>query len=459
MNLIKAFFTNRALLRAIFAIGVSAAAWFFMPADVGEPARRMAFIFVLSALFWAMEIVPLHTTAFIVILLEILLLCRPGGVMNATANTYQQFLTPFGSPTIMLFFGGLVLAVALSKYEIDRLIARKLLGIFGSSPYFIMVGFMAVTAFLSMWMSNTATTAMMIAMLMPLLKQIDKSDPFRVGLVLAIPFAANIGGIATPVGTPPNAVAIGILANNGITLSFIGWMKMAFPLAVILLSGASLLLYALYPARNKSVSISIDGVKKMDHNGVLCVMVALVTIGLWLTSELHKIPEGVIALLAVGMFYSFHLLDKADLKKVEWDVLILMWGGLALGKGMEITGLTGWIVGLPFFDQTGILLVAIFAVVAVFLSTFMSNTATANLMIPIVMAVPGENSLLLAIVMAMACSFAMALPISTPPNAIAFSTDMIKSGDMFKAGALISVISIILMLIGYQIIIPAAFGM
>lgn len=459
MSFIRDVLINQRVHKALFAVALSAVAYFLMPADVGEPARRMAFIFVLSALFWSMEIVQLHTTAFIVILLEILMLARPGGVMNATANTYQQFLTPFGSPIIMLFFGGLVMAVGLAKYEMDTLIAGRLLKVLGKSPFAILMGFMATSGFLSMWMSNTATTAMMIAMVMPLLRQFDKDDPFRIGLVLAIPFAANIGGIATPVGTPPNAVAIGILANKGITLSFIGWMKMAFPLAVILLLGSALLLYKMFPSKNKMIELSMKSDQKIGRKGWLCILVSLFTVVLWLTSEFHKIPEGVIALLAVGMFFSLQLLDKSDLKKVEWDVLILMWGGLALGKGLELTGLTNWIVSLPVFDRTGFLLVLVFSLVTFFLASFMSHTATANLVIPIVMALPGENNFLLAVIVALASSFAMALPISTPPNAIAFATDMINTKDMMKSGIIIGIVSLALMFLGYQIIIPAAFGM
>lgn len=459
MEVVKNSMITRSWVKALFAICVAGIAYVLMPADVAEPARRMAFIFVLSALFWSMEIVHLHTTAFIVILLEILMLSRPGGVMNADVNTYKQFLLPFGSPIIMLFFGGLVLAVALSKYEIDRLIAGRLVKVLGTSPYFILLGFMVTCGFLSMWMSNTATTAMMIAMVMPLLKQFDKDDPFRIALVLAIPFAANIGGIATPVGTPPNAVAMGILASNGMMLSFVGWMKMAFPLATVLLIGASVLLYKMFPSKNAVIQLSLGITKKIEREGWLCILVAVITVGLWLTSEWHKIPEGVIALLAVGMFFSLQLVDKADLRKVEWDVLILMWGGLALGKGLQLTGLTTWIVSLPIFGSTGFMLVVIFSLVTFFLASFMSHTATANLVIPIVMALPGENNMMLAVIVALASSFAMALPISTPPNAIAFSSDMIQTKDMMKPGLIIGIVALILLFLGYRIIIPAAFGM
>lgn len=445
--------------KAVVSVFLASVVYFVLPGDLAEPARRMAFIFVFAALFWALEIVPLYTTSLMVVVLEILMLCRPDGVMGMDKNGYTLFLVPFGSPIIMLFFGGLTMAVALNKYGIDQLVARKLLRMFGRSPYWIMFGFMVASAFLSMWMSNTATTAMMIAMVIPLLKQIDEGDPFRTGLVLSIPFAANIGGIATPVGTPPNAIVIGFLADQGIHLSFLSWMLMALPLAMLLLVGASFLLYSMYKPKLKSIELQLDVSHETDRKMVLVGLIAVGTIFLWLSSGLHKLPAGVVALLAVGLLYTFSLLDKNDLKMVGWDVLVLMWGGLALGKGLSATGLTDWIVGLPLFDQQGILLVVVFCVLAVVFSTFMSNTATANLLIPIVMVIPSGDSLVLAITIALCCSVAMALPISTPPNAIAFSTDVIHVRDMIRTGALISIASTIAVLIGFGFVIKKVFGL
>ncbi len=443
--------------KAAVSAAAAGAVYFLLPGELGEPGRRMAFIFAAAALFWALEIVPLYTTSLMVVILEILMLGRPGGVMGMDKSGYTMFLTPFSSPIIMLFFGGLTMAVALSKYGIDKLVARKLLRLFGRSPYWIMAGFMLTSAFLSMWMSNTATTAMMMAMVIPLLRQIDADDPFRIGLVLAVPFAANIGGIATPVGTPPNAIVIGFLAEQGIQLRFISWMLMAVPLAVLLLAGTSLLLYVLYPPKSKSIELRLEKGSGLDRRTVWVGLIALLTISLWLSSGLHEIPSGVTALLAVGLLFTLNLLDKSDLKKIEWDVLVLMWGGLALGKGLAVTGLTEWIVDLPLFDLQGIGLVVVFCILAVVFSTFMSNTATANLLIPIVMVIPGENSPVLAIAVALSCSFAMALPISTPPNAIAFATDTIHVRDMIRAGVLISAVSTAVVLVGFKFVIAKVF--
>lgn len=459
MNLWSKFWSNPRSFKALLVVIVAAIVYFFAPPSMLESARRVLFIFIIAALFWAFEIAPLYATSMLVIILEILLLCRPGGVLGMEKTHYKEFLLPLGSPIIILFLGGFVLASALHKYEIDKLIATRLLGFFGNKPYFLMLGFMLTTASLSMWMSDTATTAMMIAMVMPLLKQLDEKDPFRTGLILAIPFSALIGGMGTPIGTPPNAIAVGILADHGINITFISWMKMAVPLSVALLFGVSVLLYLMFPSQNKKLSLNISKTKITGDRAKGTMIIAGITVLLWLTSGIHGLPSAVVALLAAGLFSLTGLLNRDDFNNINWDILILMWGGLALGKGMQISGLTNWIISLPLFQHEGFILIAVFCLLGVILSTFMSNTATANLLIPIVMVIPGESNIMLATTIALSCSLAMALPVSTPPNAIAFSTNMLKSKDMVKAGALISLVSVVIILAGFKIFITKAFGL
>jgi sodium-dependent dicarboxylate transporter 2/3/5 len=442
------------LLIVLLALGC----YFLAPQGMAEPARRTLFVFVIAALFWSLEIIPLYATSLAVVLLLTFLLCRPDGILGMDAMGYQVFMLPFGSPVIMLFFGGLVLAAAMQKYGLDRLIARNLLYLTGDSPFMTMAALMGATAFLSMWMSNTATTAMMIAMVLPLIRQLDAGEPFRNALVLCIPFAANIGGIATPIGTPPNAIALGILANEGIEVSFIGWMKMGVPLAVLILAVIAATLYALYPPRQKKIAFQLKDTGPLDAPGKQTAWIVLFTAGLWLTSEYHKIPAALTALLAAGLLSATGLLGRDDFKQIDWDVLVLMWGGLALGKGLEISGLNQYIVNQPFFAQKGFWLVAVFAAMSVAISTFMSNTATANLIIPVAVAIPGADHIILATTIALSCSLAMALPVSTPPNAMAYASGMLKSSEMLKSGLIVSLVSLILLLMGYQFMITKAFA-
>ena len=447
-----------AIVKALLSICVGIGVYALLPESASEAARRAAFIFVFAAAFWSLEIIPLYATSMVVVLLNVFMLARPGGVLDMDASGYQTFLVPFASPVIMLFFGGFVLAAVMHKYELDRLIARQLVRWFGQKPFWVMTGMMLTTAFLSMWMSNTATAAMMIGLVRPLSEQLDADDPFRTGLVLSIPFGANIGGIATPVGTPPNAIAMGILAQHDIHLNFLDWMKMAVPLSLVLLAVVAGVLHVLFRPKYREVKLEIAGGRSLDRRAVGVIVVALLTVGLWLTSGQHGIPEALVGLLAAGLYAATGLMDKDDFKNLEWDVLILMWGGLALGRGMEISGLSEWVVTLPIFEFSGILLVAVAALVALLMSTVMSNTATATLLIPIMIVIPTSNPIVLAINVALACSFAMALPVSTPPNAIAFASRMIRSQDMLRAGALISLLSWLLLLPGYHMMLSMAFG-
>ena len=309
-----------------------------------------------------------------------------------------------------------------------------------------------------MWMSNTATTAMMLVMIAPLLHQIPNDDPFKKGLVLAIPFGANIGGVGTPVGTPPNAIAIGILADNNIFIDFLSWMIMAVPLAIIMLIIACAVLYFFFKPKQKEIKFDIHPQQKIRWKGKAVIIIAIFTIILWLTSGIHHIPEALVALIAAGLFFTLGLLEKEGIKHIDWDILVLMWGGLALGQAMEMSGFTQWIVESPIFLHHGLMLLTIFCVLGLTLSSFMSHTAAANLIIPISISIPGENPIYLSLTVALCCSFAMALPISTPPNAMAFSTEILHTKDMIITGTIISLLALILVILGSNYIIGLIFN-
>lgn len=455
--MLKSFLKTPGVWKALLSLVVAFSVGFWLPDSASAAARRAAFVFVFAAAFWSLEIIPLYATSMLVVLLNIFLLARPGGVLGMDESGYQTFLVPFASPVIILFFGGFVLATVLHKYELDRSIAGMLLRLFGTRPFWVMSGMMLTTAFLSMWMSNTATAAMMIGLVRPLCQQLDADDRFRTGLVLSIPFSANIGGIATPVGTPPNAIAMGILTQHDVHLNFLDWMKMGVPLALMMLAMTAVLLIRMFPPKHRRVVLSIQTGRPFDLRRKAVVVLTVGTVVLWLTSGQHRIPEALVGLLAAGLYAALNLLDKEDFKNLEWDVLILMWGGLALGKGMEISGLSEWIVSLPVFEVKGLLLVGVATLMAIFMSTVMSNTATATLMIPIMIAIPAAHPIVLAITVALSCSFAMALPVSTPPNAIAFASRLLRSRDMLFPGMLISLMSWVVLLAGYKLMLRLAF--
>lgn len=437
-------------LTASLAIVLAFTVYLSTPPDISEAMRRMAFIFAFAALFWGLEIIPLYATSLLVVLLETFLLCRPGGVLNMKPNGYEIFLLPLGSSTIILFFGGFVLARAMQKYEVDKYIAGHLLRIFSRQPYFIMLGFMTATACLAMWVTITASSAMMIAMVLPLLKQLKDDDRFRTGFIIAIPLAATIGALGTPVATPPNAIAIATLAEHGIYLNFISWMKIALPIVIVLIVLTSFMIYAIFPSKHRELRFDLRMERKHDHAFKMALGIAVVTVLLWLTSGWHKIPSAMIAMLSAGLFATMGLLKTDDFRSIEWDILILMWGGLALGEGLEVTGLSKWVVSWPVFQQQGFALVVIFTILAGVLTIFMSNTATANLLLPIAMAVPVGNPIVLILSITFACSLSTVLPVSTPGYAMAYSTNMVKSKDLIGMGILFTVISITVALFGVK---------
>ncbi len=392
-------------------------------------ARRTLAVFFFACLAWMTEVVEVWITGGLVVAaLAVFLPPLSPGISAASV------LGAFASPVLVLFAGGFVLAAGLQRHGLDRVLAAAILRRTKGRPAAVLAGIMAVTAFLSMWMSNTAATALMLAVVLPIAGSDGKSKRFSTALLLGLPFAANLGGMATPVGTPPNAIAMGVLERSGHGLSFLQWMSVGLPAALVLSVLTWVLLWILHrPAGQLRLTLDIHE-QKMTPAGWTVAATGLVTAGLWMTTKLHHIPSSVCALLPPAVFFSTGLLDRRDLHRLGWDVLILMAGGIALGSAMQKSGLSAWMLsdmGLARLGPFG--LVAVFAILALVLSTFMSNTSTANLLVPLAMAagtaVPAGPASV-----ALMASAAMALPVSTPPNAIAHGSRLLKTRDMAIAG-------------------------
>jgi sodium-dependent dicarboxylate transporter 2/3/5 len=346
---------------------------------------------------------------------------------------------------LILFFGGFVLAIAAAKHGFDVRLAKAFLKPFGTHPKMVLLGVIAITALFSMFMSNTATTAMMVAILTPLFTHFEGRDPFKKALVLAVPFAANIGGVGTIIGTPPNAVAASVLGELGHPISFFAWMLVGVPVsAVMLVLLWIVLIKAFKPCEDRFEVLFPDNLE-LSWDLVAVVATFIVTVGLWLTQPLHAIPSGVVALIPIMVFSVFGIITAEDLKKIEWNVLILIAGGMTLGVSMKCSGLSDVLVGI--ITAAGLSPVALLIVIIAFsivISNFMSNTAAANLLIPIVTSLSVISPVVGAIGVAFACSLAMSLPISTPPNAIAFATHAITTKDMARYGSVVSFVGLLL---------------
>lgn len=433
--------------------------------------KRVIALFFFAALFWILEPIPVYATSLMIIFLELILLSDKGLIWLTgsespelgTLLSYSDILHTFASPIIILFLGGFFLAMAATKYRLDQNLARVLLAPFGTNPKYVMLGLMMITAVFSMFMSNTATTAMMLSILTPVLAVFNPGDRGRIAFALAIPVAANVGGIGTPIGTPPNAVALKYLIGDDY-ISFGEWMMFASPFVLILLFVGWFILLVFYPIQTEKIELNIKGKFLKGRNATVVYVTFVATILLWLTDFIHGMNSYVVAMLPVAIFSATGIINKNDLKGISWDVLWLVAGGIALGLALEKSGLAQRVIeSIPFDTLSPLVIVLLISLLAAVMANFMSNTATANLLLPLVAALGTSivslegigGSQMVILVTTIACSMGMALPISTPPNALAFGTGIFETKDMTKPGVFLAtvglILSYILMFILYQI--------
>lgn len=473
---VKKSMSTKHIIGWIVSVGLFLLLWCLPTSSFGVPDltvmhQRIIALFVFAACMWIFEPIPIWATSVVIMVLMLLTTSDSMlGFFNNVENlgdpiSYKAIMASFADPTVMLFMGGFVLAIGATKYKLDANLARFVLRLFGTKPRMVMLGFIVITALLSMFMSNTATAAMMIAILVPVLANMPDSDNRgRVGMALAIPVAANVGGIGTPIGTPPNVVAVRYLNESlGIDIGFPQWMMVMVPFVIIILLISWVFLFTVFPSKQESVKVEIGGGWDKSPKAIVVYITFVVTIFMWLFGKkLFGVNANVVALIPFAVFCIAGIFQKSDLAKIDWDVLWLVTGGFALGVGIDKTGLAELLVNtIPFNTWPAMLVILGSGVLCVVMSTFMSNSATAALLIPILIAVatgmgpqlaPFGGASTLIIGLAMSASLAMALPISTPPNAIAYSKGFIEQKQMVLAGVVIGVVGLI---VGYLILIAA----
>ena len=442
---------------------------FFGIEGLTDIQQRVIAIFFWAACMWIVEAVPAWTTSLLIIVIMLLTVSDSGiaflvnGYAKGELISYKTIMGTFANPTVMLFMGGFILALVASKSGIDVSMARAMLKPFGSRPSVVLFGFMLVTAIFSMFVSNTATAAMMLTFLAPVLRQLPSTEKGTAALALAIPIGANIGGLATPIGTPPNGIALQYINDvDGLNLGvdFGEWMMVMTPLMLAILLISWVLLRIIFPFTADKVNLTIIGGAKKGWRTYVIYATLAITIFLWMFEKWTGINSYVVALFPIGVFAITRIIKSSDIKDIDWACLWMVAGGFALGEGMSKTGLASALVRTIPFDSWPAMVVMIGGgLICWLLSQFISNSAATALMVPIMVAVGtgmkdalgiygGVGTLLIGV--AMAASFAMSLPISTPPNAIAYSTGLIKTSQMFKTGIIVGVISIVL---GYMVII------
>ena len=333
------------LVMLLFAIAVFLFFWFvprsfFGIAESGTPIlsiieQRTVAIFALAALMWMFEVLPTWATSVTIIVLLLFTISDSSPLFMRTAGdtanlgtlvSYKALLAAFADPTIMLFLGGFILAIAATKVGLDVQLAKVLLKPFGTKPKFVLLGFLCVIALFSMFMSNTATAAMMLTFLAPVLRTLPKEEKGMAGLALAIPIAANVGGIGTPIGTPPNAIALGYLnetMHQGV--GFGEWMMVMVPFVIVILLIAWVVLMKIFPFTTDKIELKIENTKKPDTKTYIVWVTFAVTILLWVLDKVTGINANVVAMIPVGVFCATGVITKEDLREIDWSVLHLSW--------------------------------------------------------------------------------------------------------------------------------------
>ena len=430
--------------------------------------QRVIAIFAFATLMWVMEVVSSWATSVGIIVLMLLFTSTSGIAPFMTGDNlgeplpYKNVMACFADPVIMLFIGGFVLAIAATKTGLDAQLAKVLLKPFGTKSENVLLGFLLITGLFSMFVSNTATAAMMLAFLTPVFKQLPPEGKGRIALAMSIPVAANLGGMGTPIGTPPNTIALKYLNDPeglNMNLGFGQWMLFMMPLVALLLFISWIIIRKLFPFTQKTIELKIEGGMKKGRNTWIVIITFFLTVLLWLTDTLTGINSYTVAMIPFVVFAMTGVITKYDLEEINWSVIWMVAGGFALGYGLNASGLAERAVeSIPFGSFSPLVILILSGVICYLLSNFISNSATAALLMPILTVVctamgdkldviGGTPTVLIGV--AIAASSAMVLPVSTPPNALAFSTNLIHQNDMVKVGIIVGMIS---MLIGYGVL-------
>lgn len=450
---------------------------------ISEPADAVIAVAVWMVVWWLTEAVSITVTALLPLVLFPFLGILPMDQVGAN----------YGSPIVFLFFGGFVLALALEKVNLHRRIALNIIRVTGTSPNRVVLGFMVATAVLSMWISNTASTVVMLPIALSVIDLLASDADgmtrydrnFALSVMLGIAFAANAGGIATLIGTPPNSVMVGLLEKQyHIEVSFVKWMLLGVPFSFVLLVTAYWVLvkwfYPTGPLRFTSTRDVIQNeLRKLGpvsnrEKQVMAVFALAIFLwifrvpinGLWPSLGLTDPIISMVAAIALfAIPYNWRrwefLIQWGDTPKLAWGILILFGGGLALAQGMSVSGVVDVIADRIAESNLGILPTAVVLIaLMLFMTELMSNVALMAVLAPVVAGIAvGLDvpviQLLVPVTMASSCAFM--LPMATPPNAIVFASGYVKVAQMARVGIVMNLISVGLLILVFQFFVPIVF--
>ena len=453
------------------------------PDEMSENGFRLLGVILWMAIWWISEVVPIAVTALLPIILFPSL-----NILNI-----QETGSNYGHKYIFLFIGGFILANAIQKWNLHKRIALNIILKIGGSTDKIILGFMLATGFLSMWISNTATTVMMLPIALSVINQLNdhpdtlenENKVFGKALMLGVAYSASAGGIATLIGTPPNLIFAGFAQDNfNIEISFFQWMKIGLPISIVLMVFIWLLLtkYAFklnkvgFPGGKEEIKRLLFKMGKISNEEKKILFVFTLTILCWIFRKntinllIPNFDDSMIAISSAIILFILPSKDKKepilnwkDAVTIPWGILLLFGGGLSIAKGFQSTGLDTWIgEQLTFMTFTNSFIIILIVVAGVnFLTEMTSNMATTAMLLPVMIPIANLmqiNPYLLLVGTTLAASCAFMLPVATPPNAVVFGSRLLKISDMVKAGIMINIFSVILILIMVYFGIPLMWG-
>jgi len=420
--------------RALLALVLISASVSISLIWIEDPILQRAVIIAAVCLtLWLTEVVPPYVPTFVLWALTPLLLLGFGEQFQLA-----RVLGWSANPVLALFLGGFALSVAASRYGIDSFIARLAVRLSRGSKLLLLVLTVTATASLSMWMSNIAAAAMMIAALHPLFVGVPKGDRFRRALLLGIALGANFGGMATPIGTGPNAIAIAAVSTRH-PITFVEWMIFALPIAMGLMIAGVLLLIARFRVHGATTELPDISVKTPNRRTRLVMIVFFATVAAWLSEPFHGTSSAIVALTSTAVLFGSGLLKREDLGRIDWSTLMLIAGGIALGNLLEQSGMVRVAgAGMPWQEVSPVLRLFILCFASALISALMSNTAAVTMLIPLAASIDPAPST--AVLIAIAASLGIPFVISTPPNAMVYGEGGIKFSDLAVPGLILMII-------------------
>jgi sodium-dependent dicarboxylate transporter 2/3/5 len=424
---------------------------------LGVPFKAKVALGLLFAVatLWLTETVPLAATALLI----------PVVVVVAGVTDAPTVLQPFAHPIIILFLAGFLMAEGMVRSGVDRRVALTILRYSSGKPAYLMLTLMALTAFLSMWMSNTASVTLIVPIALAILDRMPAEigrTGFRRALVLGVAYAGTVGGVGSAIGTPANIVAITFLREfAGTDLAFVDWFLYGLPMTIVMIPVVWAYLLLSFRVKLREVG-SLDraayaeelaAMGEVDQGQWIVILTFVGVVVLWLTEQWHGLPTAIVALAGACLLFLTTTIKQEDLNRISWNALLTFGGGLAIGSIMVSTGVSDWVA----LQLTGLAslppLLVVFLVAAITLVTgaFISNTATAAMLIP--MAIPLAQVLridprLLVVVIAIASSIDFALVVGTPPTMIAYSTGMFQGKDIFRRGVVLDLVGVLVLSFG-----------